>query len=401
MYSRIVAAIDGSVCSSAGARTALVLARQLGSEVVFCHVYAAALHGSRFSQMETGLPAEFQDEEHLQELRSAHDGLILNGLRSLSQGYTESLVREAVEAGIAVRERSVEGRNYVKLLEVAREDKADLLVVGARGLGALGEGDLGSTAARLMRLWCGDLLLSRRVPSADGPVLVGVDGSAAALAAVRRGVAWARRLERPLQLAAVYDPFFHSKVFRQLAGAMPQEKQDDIGLGQQEDLHDRIIHDGLGHLYQSFLVCAGDLAVRLGCTSEQVLLKGKPWQALVEHAVSVRAELLVMGRFGEHREEVSDIGSNAEAAARSSPGNVLLVAALPSDVAEADTPAAMEWDVDALARLRRMPGFAQPMARRGVEDFAREKGESRVTLTVFLQAGRRFGMESGEGSDDG
>ena len=83
--------------------------------------------------------------------------------------------------------------------------------------------------------------------------------------------------------------------------------------------------------------------------------------------------------------------------ARGADTNVLIVAQGEEEVAAPDlrTEAGDEtlfWDDDAEARLSNVPRFARRMARRGVEDYAREQGHSRVTLQVYHQARKRFGM---------
>jgi nucleotide-binding universal stress UspA family protein len=148
VYSRILIPIDGSEPARAGARSGLVLARALGCEVALCHVYAARLHDERFRQMEPGLPAEFQSADQLGELRQAHGSLIGDGLRSLSAGYLDSILAEAERLGVAASEISMEGRNYVRILEAAGEMGADLIVAGRCGLGTLDGDAHGSTAAR-------------------------------------------------------------------------------------------------------------------------------------------------------------------------------------------------------------------------------------------------------------
>ena len=77
--------------------------------------------------------------------------------------------------------------------------------------------------------------------------------------------------------------------------------------------------------------------------------------------------------------------------------NVLIVAQGEEEVAAPDLrPEAREeplfWDDDAEARLSNVPRFARRMARRGVEDYAREHGHSRVALQIYHQARKRFGM---------
>lgn len=50
------------------------------------------------------------------------------------------------------------------------------------------------------------------------------------------------------------------------------------------------------------------------------------------------------------------------------------------------------WDREAEARLLNVPPFARPMAKVGIERYAREKGYKRVTTEVMDEARKIYGM---------
>lgn len=50
------------------------------------------------------------------------------------------------------------------------------------------------------------------------------------------------------------------------------------------------------------------------------------------------------------------------------------------------------WDKDAEFRLENIPAFARPMAKVGIERYARERGCKRITLEVLADARRVYGM---------
>ncbi len=394
MYSTILLALDGSPDSLAGEGLALALARGLGCELLCTHVYDSRIHEDRFREMEPGLPDRYQDPGYLRGLRTSHDGLISEGFRALSRGYLEAFLAEARAAGVAVSERVARGRNYVELLRLAQETQAGLLVLGAQGLGRQGDGLLGSTAARVLRRARCDVLVARaggRSPGSAGPVLAGVDGSAHGEAALRRAVGLARVLDRPLHLAAAYDPAFHRHIFQTMARSLTPDRQAEVGLERQEELHEELIDDGLGTLYRSFLDRAAALARTLGADPVAELLEGKAYRALVDRGEGLGAALLVVGRFGHNREEGSDLGSHAEAVARLS-GSSVLVAAPPAAGAVRKAEVELAWDAEATARLERVPAFARPMARKAVEEAARAQGAGCVTAEAFDAVARRFGM---------
>ena len=52
----------------------------------------------------------------------------------------------------------------------------------------------------------------------------------------------------------------------------------------------------------------------------------------------------------------------------------------------------LTWDAETEARMQNVPRFARRVARRGIEEYAREHGHSHVTLEVYHNARKRFGM---------
>ncbi|MBI5286250.1 MAG: PCP reductase family protein, partial [Deltaproteobacteria bacterium] len=50
------------------------------------------------------------------------------------------------------------------------------------------------------------------------------------------------------------------------------------------------------------------------------------------------------------------------------------------------------WDTDTEVRLENIPPFARPMAKAGIERYARERGYKRITLEVLADARRVYGM---------
>jgi nucleotide-binding universal stress UspA family protein len=386
----ILVCLDGSPDSDAAAALALALARAFNKRVVAAHVYDARIHESRFRQMEPGLPEKYQAEEGLKHLRDSHGTLMTDGFQALSRGYMEGFLNMAREADIEVQTVVEEGRNYVGLLRIARHEEPSLTVLGAAGLGDTGDGMLGSTAIRLMRSLSCDLLIGRASSPAVGPVMAGIDGSEHALGALERAAAFAGALDSPLHLLAAYDPALHKRVFKAMADTMPPEAQAAVGLDKQQDLHESLIDDGLGTLYQTFL----EEAVRTageGLQPVTHLVADKGYRGIVTMAGTVKARLICLGRFGHNREDGSDMGATAEAVVRLAPCHVHLSASPPaasaSGAADEDT---IPWEPEALARLERIPRFVRKMARRSIEAAAASEGAERVTVRHLEMVSERF-----------
>lgn len=323
-YRKIVVAVDGSRWSKWAEEWALHAAKHAGATLIGLHVYAARLHRVRFEQMEPGLPETYQRETELVRLRGTHDALITDGLRLISDSYLRELHGKALEAGVQFQAELPEGRNYVEILRQAGRLEADLLVLGAKGLGADDLVPLGSVAERVLQGASCDVLIVRSpLPASEAAVLVGIDGSGYALQAAKRAAEWAGCLRSSLRLAAVYDPQFHTGVFRAIAEVLPEEAARRFDFRSQEKLHDEIIDRGLAHLYRFFLDQAAASLDGLARPATS-LLEGKPFKALVDEALPGQVGLIVVGRHGAHREESVTLGSNALAVARYAPVSVLV-----------------------------------------------------------------------------
>jgi len=62
------------------------------------------------------------------------------------------------------------------------------------------------------------------------------------------------------------------------------------------------------------------------------------------------------------------------------------------DAVRADEPLAVRWTAAAEARLANIPEFVRPMARTGIEKFARDKGTLEVDERILDEARDFFGM---------
>ncbi len=51
----------------------------------------------------------------------------------------------------------------------------------------------------------------------------------------------------------------------------------------------------------------------------------------------------------------------------------------------------MNWTPEAEAKLKEIPFFVRPAARRKIEKFAQEQNETTITLEVYEQAKAKFG----------
>ncbi|MFE9691028.1 universal stress protein [Micromonospora sp. NPDC005806] len=123
-------------------------------------------------------------------------------LRQEAEKLVEEAVGEArkVDAELEVTGAVAEGGAVSVLLEEGRA--AALLVLGHRGLGGFAELLVGSAAVQLSARADCPVLVVRGEPRADGPVVVGVDGSPLSHEAI--GFAFAEAAQRGTDLVAVH-----------------------------------------------------------------------------------------------------------------------------------------------------------------------------------------------------
>jgi nucleotide-binding universal stress UspA family protein len=392
MYSKILVALDGSEYASYGAEIAMDLAGNIGSEIIACHIYGAQLHSTRFREMEPVLPSEYQEEESIKHRRESHKELISDGFTSLSRGYMDTFLNTARQRGLCVKDLHREGRNYVKILELAAEVQADLIVLGAQGLGKVEGRVPGSTTMRVLQMADCDVLVARHGPT-KSKILAAIDGSEQSLYALRKAAVWARTFGSPLEIAAAYDTQLHNRIFSTMAESLSAERQEKINISEQKVLHENIIDSGLGKLYQGFLDSARELCRKMQVETETRLLEGKAYRSILDYSESAETSLIVVGRYGHHLEEISPLGSNSEAVSRFSKTNVLVTAKADLSVRTSESQASeMEWEEEALSALQRVPAAVRPMARTSIENHVRSKKESKVTLKAFQEAAKSFGM---------
>lgn len=138
-FSRLLCAVDFSDCSQNAVTFAASLAQQAGATLSLLHVIEWPWHESTIPEM-TAVPA-------------AQTQAITEYRRYLETGAKERLDAMAAAALPAGRVATsvTFGKPYVALLDAARHEGTDLIVLGVRGRAALGLGFFGSTANHVVR----------------------------------------------------------------------------------------------------------------------------------------------------------------------------------------------------------------------------------------------------------
>jgi len=384
VYRSIYLPLDNSPLSLAGLDFAIELAGSAGALLTGSHVYAAGLHDRRFRQMEGGLPQPYRKEDKLVEQRAIHDDLITRGLRIISDSYLDVFSERCTRAGIEHRRVALEGRNWQKLVEDIGASGADLVVMGALGLGAVESSEIGSVCERVARRIDRDLLVMRTGEGdGKGAIAVALDGSPQSFGGLMTAIELGKRLGRQVEAVAAFDPQFHYVAFNSIAKVLSAEAASVFRFREQERLHEEIIDSGLAKIYQGHLDVAESLAREAGTGIGTRLLAGKAFEQLLRYAAEARPWLLVLGRIGVHSDAAMDLGSVTENLLRRLPCNLLISARSFEPPVEKIADATIAWTEEAEQRMSRVPEFARGMARSAILRHAAQDGHTVVTSDVI------------------
>jgi nucleotide-binding universal stress UspA family protein len=390
MYRHIYVPVDNSDHSNRAIDLAVELGRAFAAKLTGCHVYAARLHDYRFKQMEYTLPEEYKDENELERQRKIHDSLIAMGLQLISDSYLDVMARKAEAAGLSFERKMMDGKHYQALVEDARASDYDLVIMGAVGMGAVKDSQLGSVTERFVRRITTDTLVVRNhdaLKDQQGAIVVGLDGSPQSFHGLRLGLALARALGRPVQAVAVYDPYLHYAMFNGIVGVLNEKASKIFRFKEQEQLHEEIIDTGLAKIYQSHLEIARKLAAEDGVDLAITLLDGKCFEKILTFARKEQPWLLILGRAGVHSDEQeTDLGSNTENLLRLAPCNVLLTNGRYYPPLDVKAEEIIAWTEAAEARMERVPPAVKGVARTALLRYAIEQGHTVITNKVIDEA---------------
>ncbi len=135
MFKTIIVAVDGSDCAKKAVTTACELARQSEGQIIVVHAPQAET-----SAFAVGAVAGY----HEVLTAPTHDELTEAGTKILDEATAI-----AKEAGCDVQTDLHIGDPVRQVLQVAKDNSADLIVTGRRGLGSVAGLFLGSTSQRI------------------------------------------------------------------------------------------------------------------------------------------------------------------------------------------------------------------------------------------------------------
>jgi nucleotide-binding universal stress UspA family protein len=324
MYKKIFIPIDNSKYSRFCTDMGVSLAARLGSDLTGSHVYSAALHDKRFRDMEVGLPGHYQEEERLKRSRKVHDSLIGDGLKMISDAYLESFQKECRDSAVPYSCKMMEGKNWSELVKEVRTSGYDLVIMGILGLGAMNGNLIGSVCERVVRKVTADVLVIKNNAPLSGRLVVAIDGSDHSFSAMKKALVLGKQFHSEIEAVSVYDPYFHRRAFQALVGVLSEEAGKMFRFKEQEKLHDEIIDDGLGKIYEGYLEQAVKMGSAEGVEVKSTLLAGKAYDEIHKYLEKDPPSLLLVSRFGAHKTDEQDIGNTAENLLRLAPCNLLI-----------------------------------------------------------------------------
>ena len=130
MFKKILVPIDGSEQSYRALGFGMDLAKRYSSKVILLTVEQLIFQEPLFP------PFSKQSYDNLED---AHRKI-------LSQAFNEA---KKIDSEIEISKRLANGRPADKIIEIAKEDGVDLIVIGSRGLGGIKEFLLGSVSDRV------------------------------------------------------------------------------------------------------------------------------------------------------------------------------------------------------------------------------------------------------------
>lgn len=390
MYRRILVAMDNSSFSEACCTATISLAQAYGAEVVGAHVYAAKMHERRFRQMEATLPEEYLVDTELERQRAIHDSLISLGLQLISDCYLDSLEQRCRVAEVPFSRKSLEGKNWARLVEDINNSDYDLVVMGARGHGVSQASTVGSVALRVLRRIRTDALVIKDMEAfrngAGRSIVVALDGSNEAFGALQAAIALGKAYDRPVEAIAAYDPYFHYAVFHSMVEVLSEEAARLFRFKEQEKLHEEIIDTGLARFYQAHLEVAQRIAEAQGVSLTTSLLSGRAADEVLAYTEKAQPWLLLLGRIGVHNSEDMDIGSVTEHLLRFAPCNLLIASRRYSPPLEMWSASSVRWTEEAEAVLKRTPEQFQGAMRLLAQRRAMEQSHTVVTASLLGEA---------------
>ena len=138
LISKILVPIDGSEHSDRAVNYALDLAEKYSAEIVLLSVAQPFVATGPMFVTQPMMPPE-STIIYVKGIETAHEKMLAEALKKAKE----------IKPSIKISKILVNGRPADKIVEIAKEEKFDLIVMGSRGLGGIKEFFLGSVSDRV------------------------------------------------------------------------------------------------------------------------------------------------------------------------------------------------------------------------------------------------------------
>jgi len=383
----IVVGVDGSTKAYGGLLTALAFAKSWGVKVKVVSAFDPYYHYVAFNRIAEVLSAEAGQVFRFREQEKLHEEIIDSGLAKIYQGHLAVAQSIARDLGMEVETLLLDGKPHEVIAHYLREVKPSLLIVGATGIHADADLDIGGNTEYLLNDAPCAVLLSQREHQPQVDRLASVTTS------------WTHEAEARMERV----PTFVRSMARMAILRYAQERGHTV-------ITERIVEEATAQLMPSHAEQAMGEIVEAYDRGE---LKPKPgaeevmrWSDEATRLLLTVKDLSLRGNLSMRAEKKArTAGLSQVEAAHIRPflddEPLSAVAANPASHTTTDdrdaTPASLNWQAAALARLMRVPeGFMRKDAKQRIEDYARNNGHNEVSLAV-AEAGlaeARKAMES-------
>jgi nucleotide-binding universal stress UspA family protein len=239
-------------------------------------------------------------------MQAYDDAVAAEGRRVVDEARASLAARAAVETAV------LEGVARDEIVREARDWDADLVVVGARGLGVVNTFLLGSVSLAVARHVESAVLVVKGHGHRLQQVIVGLDGSDAASHAARFVAAWPLDASHAVRLVGVVEPVHFPStaptlIRQQIAAAIREMKEE-----RRAELTKAL--DEVAPLFEAH-----------GVSVSRTTPEGYPADVLTEAAVEPGADLIVVGARGLGGVKRLLLGSVSENVLRAARCPVLIV----------------------------------------------------------------------------
>ena len=276
-FHSILVALDFSEHSDAALERAIALAHQSSATLHLLHAYEVPLGAIPIYDVQV-------------------PQAMLDAVRDAAARRVEKARAKAVAAGVSCEAHLVPSPPTPAIVDTARNLRADLIVMGTRGLSGFQHALLGSNAERTVRLApCPVLTVKADSPAESkfGRILAPLDFSKQGEAALALAIELAKESGGELHVVHAYD--LPAAVAMGYGGAIPQS-----------------VWDGLQEGARVSLEKACEPVRRAGVRCKTHLVIGPPTDAILDAVKAERADVIVMGTHGRRGFHHMLLGSVAE-----------------------------------------------------------------------------------------